>query len=76
MSRTRELLVRAGIVKIFLQVPGVESVEICVGKKPLTDTRGEEVGVMNNDTFVEFPAPMGMCTVMTPLLCISQIKRR
>ena len=33
MSRTRELLVRAGIVKIFLQVPGVESVEICVGKK-------------------------------------------
>lgn len=34
MSRTRELLVRAGIVKIFLQVPGVDSVEIYVGKKP------------------------------------------
>lgn len=32
-SRTRELLVRAGIVKIFLQVPGVDSVEIYVGKK-------------------------------------------
>ena len=47
MSRTRELLVRAGIVKIFLQVPGVDSVEIYVGKKPLTDTRGEEVGAMN-----------------------------
>ena len=59
MSRTRELLVRAGIVKIFLQVPGVESVEICVGKKPLTDTRGEEVGVMNNDTFVEFSGSDG-----------------
>ena len=48
--------------------------EIYVGKKPLTDTRGEEVGAMNNDTFVEFPGPMGMCTAMTPLLCISQIK--
>ena len=59
MSRTRELLVRAGIVKIFLQVPGVESVEICVGKKPLTDTRGEEVGAMNNDTFVEFSGSDG-----------------
>ena len=59
MSRTRELLVRAGIVKIFLQVPGVESVEICVGKKPLTDTRGEVVGAMNNDTFVEFSGSDG-----------------
>ena len=44
MSRTRELLVRAGIVKIFLQVPGVDSVEIYVGKKPLTDTRGGRSG--------------------------------
>lgn len=59
MSRTRELLVRAGIVKIFLQVPGVDSVEIYVGKKPLTDTRGEEVGAMNNDTFVEFSGSDG-----------------
>lgn len=59
MSRTRELLVRAGIVKIFLQVPGVDSVEIYVGKKPLTDTRGEEVGAMNSDTFVEFSGSDG-----------------
>lgn len=58
MSRTRELLVRAGIVKIFLQVPGVDSVEIYVGKKPLTDTRGEEVGAMNNDT-LEFSGSDG-----------------
>ena len=59
MSRTRELLVRAGMVKIFLQVPGVDSVEIYVGKKPLTDTKGEEVGAMNNDTFVEFSGSDG-----------------
>ena len=31
MSRTRELLVKAGVVKIFVQVPGVDSVEIYVG---------------------------------------------
>lgn len=59
MSRTRELLVRTGVVKIFLQVPGVDSVEIYVGKKPLTDTRGEEVGPMNSDTFVEFSGSDG-----------------
>ena len=33
--------------------------EIYVGKKPLTDTRGEEVGAMNNDTFVEFSGSDG-----------------
>lgn len=54
MSRTRELLVRNGVVKLFIQVPGIDYVEIYVGKKPLTDTKGEEVGVMNSDTFVEF----------------------
>lgn len=59
MSRTRELLVRAGVVKIFIQVPGIDSVEIYVGKKPLTDTRGEEVGAMNSDTFVEFSGSDG-----------------
>ena len=32
MSRTRELLVRTGVVKIFIQIPGIDSVEIYVGK--------------------------------------------
>ena len=47
MSRTRELLVRTGVVKIFIQIPGIDSVEIYVGKKPLTNSKGEEVGAMN-----------------------------
>ena len=59
MSRTRELLVRTGVVKIFLQVPDIDSVEIYVGKKPLTDTKGQEVGAMNTDTFVEFSGSDG-----------------
>ena len=59
MSRTRELLVRAGVVKTFIQVPGVDYVEIYVGKKPLTDTKGDEVGAMNGDTFVEFSGSDG-----------------
>ena len=59
MSRTRELLVRTGVVKIFIQIPGIDSVEIYVGKKPLTNSKGEEVGAMNSDTFVEFSGSDG-----------------
>ena len=35
MSRTRELLVRTGVVKIFIQIPEIDSVEIYVGKNLL-----------------------------------------
>ena len=59
MSRTRDLLVRTGVVKIFIQIPGIDSVEIYVGKKPLTNSKGEEVGAMNSDTFVEFSGSDG-----------------
>ena len=59
MSRTRELLVRTGVVKIFIQIPGIDSVEIYVEKKPLTNSKGEEVGAMNSDTFVEFSGSDG-----------------
>ena len=59
MSRTRELLVRTGVVKIFIQIPEIDSVEIYVGKKPLTNSKGEEVGAMNSDTFVEFSGSDG-----------------
>ena len=82
MSRTRELLVRTGVVKIFIQIPGIDSVEIYVGKKPLTNSKGEEVGAMNSDTFVEFdedvswsfPDLTGTSTAMTLLPCILQIR--
>ena len=53
MSLAREILVRAGIVKTFVQVPGITGVKFHVGKNELTDTKGEPVGEMNAGTFVE-----------------------
>lgn len=53
MSLAREILVRAGIVKTFVQVPGITGVKFLVGKNELMDTKGEPVGQMNAGTFVE-----------------------
>ena len=54
MSRARELLVRAGVVKTFLQVPGISSVKFTIENEDLTDSRGQAVGNMTADTFAEF----------------------
>lgn len=53
ISRTREILVRAGIVKMFLQVPGVTGVKFFVGNNELLDSKAQPVGEMNENTFVE-----------------------
>lgn len=54
MSRARELLVRAGVVKTFLQIPGITSVRFTIENEDLTDSRGQAVGDMTEDTFAEF----------------------
>lgn len=54
MSRARELLVRAGIVKTFLQIPGIASVRFTIENEELLDSRGQAVGDMTADTFAEF----------------------
>lgn len=54
MSRARELLVRAGVVKTFLQVPGINSVRFTIENEDLTDSKGQAVGNMTADTFAEF----------------------
>ena len=41
MSRARELLVRAGVVKTFLQVPGIDSVRFTIENEDLTDSKGQ-----------------------------------
>lgn len=53
ISRTREILVRAGIVKMFLQVPGITGVKFFVGNNELLDSKAQPVGEMNEDTFAE-----------------------
>ena len=54
MSKAREILVRAGVVKTFLQVPGISAVRFTVENQDLTDSKGEAVGEMTADTFAEF----------------------
>lgn len=54
MGKAREILVRAGVVKTFLQVPGISAVRFTVENQDLTDSKGEAVGEMTADTFAEF----------------------
>ena len=48
-----EILVRAAIVKTLVQIDGVDSVSIFVNDAPLTDSKGESIGQMTADTFIE-----------------------
>ena len=49
----REALVRGGIVREFLQVDGVDQIMFTVDGEALTDSSGNEIGAMTNDSFVE-----------------------
>ena len=53
ISRTREILVRAGVARTFLQIPGITGIKIFIGNEELTDSKGQAVGVINGNTFVE-----------------------
>lgn len=53
MENTREILVRAGIVKSYVQIPGVTYVQFKINGEPLTDSTGAVYGNMDKDTFAE-----------------------
>lgn len=53
MSRAREVLVRAGVVKSFTQITGIGAVRFTINGSPLLDSRGSEVGEMFAGDFVE-----------------------
>ena len=53
MSRAREILVRAGVVRTFLQIPGVTGIKIFIESEELKDSKGQAVGVIDGNTFVE-----------------------
>ncbi len=52
MSRAREILVRSGVVRTFLSVPGIDSVKFLVGGEELKDSKGQPIGEMKEGTFV------------------------
>lgn len=74
MSRARELLVRTGVVKTFLQVPGINSVRFTIENEDLTDSRGQAVGNMTADTFAEFTGTERMPIAAIPLRFILLIR--
>ena len=53
MSRAREILVRAGVARTFLQIPGVTAIKIFIESEELKDSKGQAVGVIDGNTFVE-----------------------
>ena len=53
MSRAREILVRAGVARTFLQIPGVTGIKIFIESEELKDSKGQAVCVIDGNTFVE-----------------------
>lgn len=53
MSASREILARAGLVRTFVQVPGVRRLKLQVNGSPLLDSSGRKVGALTRDSFVE-----------------------
>ncbi len=53
LSTVREVLVRAAIVRILTQIPGVNYVSITLAGEPLLDALELPVGAMSTDSFIE-----------------------
>ena len=53
MEKPREVLVRAGVVRSLMQAEGVRNVIFTVEGVPITDSKGQEIGAMTSDTFIE-----------------------
>ena len=55
MSTVEEVLCRAAVVRTMTQIEGVDCVSFYIGDAPLTDVKGNLIGSMNADSFVENP---------------------
>lgn len=55
MSAVEEVLCRAAVVRTMTQIAGVDCVAFYIGEAPLTDAKGNLVGSMTPDSFVENP---------------------
>ncbi|MGN0169591.1 MAG: GerMN domain-containing protein [Lachnospiraceae bacterium] len=53
MDVTREVLARAALVRTMIQVKDIDCISFYVNDKPLRDAKGEYVGLMTEDSFVE-----------------------
>lgn len=48
-----EVLLRASVVKDYIQIPEIYLVAITVDGEPITDSQGQEIGAMSLDSFLE-----------------------
>lgn len=55
MKPVEEVLCRAAVVRTMTQIKGVDCVAFYIGDAPLTDAKGNLIGSMNADSFVENP---------------------
>ncbi len=53
MDKVKEVLVRAAIVKTMVQLEEVSFIGFRVAGEPLTDSRGMNIGLMNENTFLD-----------------------
>lgn len=52
MTNVREIIFRASVVSTLCQVPGVTGVSFTVDQNPILNSRGDQIGTMTKDTFV------------------------
>lgn len=55
MNAVEEVLCRAAVVRTMTQIEGVDCVAFYIGDAPLTDAKGNLVGSMNQESFIENP---------------------
>ncbi len=48
-----EVMVRAAVVKTLLQIDGISNITFYVADNPLTDSSGQLVGAMDNNSFID-----------------------
>lgn len=57
MEKDQEVLLRAAVVQSLVQIGGIDYVEFYVGGMPLTDSKGQVVGFMREEDFVQSIGP-------------------
>lgn len=53
LTKSEEVLTRAAIVQTLVQLDGIDSVSFFIGEDPLTDGKGQPLGMMKAEDFVD-----------------------
>ncbi len=53
LTNVQEIMLRAGVVRMLSKIPGVDYVSFYVDDQPLINSKGEVMGIMTADDFIE-----------------------